>query len=121
MEKGREKYADFNELVLHEDLKISPVMVEAILLTDNDKVEAEDILYYLGKHPEESARIAKLSPLKAAGEIGKIEAKLSAPPPPKKITQAPEPITPVKTTGATELDPSKMSPKEYRAWRESNK
>ena len=117
MEKGRKKYADFNELVLDEDLKISESMVEAILLSDT----AEDVLYYLGKHPEEAADIAKLSPLKIAHEFGKIEAKLSAPPPKKKTTTAPEPIIPVKTTGVIEQDPSNMNPREYRAWRERNK
>ena len=117
MEKGRTKYADFNELVLDEDLKISESMVEAILLSDT----AEDVLYYLGKHPEEAAHIAELSPLKVAHELGKIEAKLSIPPPKKRTTNAPEPIVPVKTTGVTEKDPSDMTPKEYRAWRERNK
>ncbi len=119
MEKGRIKYDDFNELVLNEDLKISESMVEAILLSDT----AEDVLYYLGKHPEEAADIAKLSPLKVAHELGKIEARLSIPPPPpkKKTTNAPEPITPVKTTGVIEHDPSQMTPREYRAWRERNK
>lgn len=117
MEKGRNKYADFNELVLDENLKISEAMVEAILLSDT----AEDVLYYLGKHPEEAAHIAELPPLKVAHEFGKIEAKLSAPPPKKRTTHTPEPITPVKTTGVTEQDPSNMNPREYRAWRERNK
>jgi len=117
MEKGRIKYADFNELVLDENLKFSDAMVEAILFSDT----AEDVLYYLGKHPEESADIAKLPPLKVAHELGKIEAKLNAPPPKKKITNAPDPIVPVKTTGVTEQDPSNMTPREYRAWRERTK
>ncbi len=119
MEKGRNKYADFNELVLDEDLKISDSMVEAILFSDT----AEDVLYYLGKHPEESADIAKLPKLKVAHELGKIEERLSTPPPPlkKKTTNAPEPIIPLKTTGVTEHDPAQMTPKEYRAWRERNK
>ncbi len=121
MEKGRNKYADFNELVLDEDLKISDSMVEAILLSDT----AEDVLYYLGKHPEEAADIAKLPKLKVAHELGKIEARLSIPslplPVKKKTTNAPEPIIPLKTTGVTERDPAQMSPREYRAWRERNK
>ena len=117
MEKGRTKYADFNELVLNEDLKISDAMVEAILFSDT----AEDVLYYLGKHPGEAADIAKLPPLKIAHEFGKIEAKINAPPPRKKTTNAPEPITPVKTTGVTEQDPNNMTPREYREWREKQK
>jgi len=120
MGKGRTKYADFNELVLDKELKISEAMVEAILFSDT----AEDVLYYLGKHPEEAADIAGLSPLKVAHELGKIEAKINAPPPTpptKKTTKAPEPITPVKTTGVTERDPNDMTPQEYREWREKQK
>jgi hypothetical protein len=85
---------------------------------------------------------------RAAIEIGKIEVKLAeepenvsedletekeeekeeepkAKPNPiakvKKVSSAPEPIKPVRISGLTERDPSKMSPKEYRAWRESQK
>jgi len=117
MEKGRKKYPDFIELVLNKDVKISEAMIETLLFSDT----AEDVLYYLGKHPDESVDIAELPPLKAAHELGKIVARLNAPPPRKKITNAPEPITPVKTTGITEQDPSNMTPREYRAWREKQK
>ena len=93
----------------------------------------QEILYYLGKNPDISAAIGEMSTLKAAKEIGKIEARLvegekkpeekkaDPPAPAKKLTQTPEPIEPVRSTGATEKDPSQMSPKEYRAWRERNK
>jgi hypothetical protein len=117
MEKGRDKYPDFNELVLNENLKLSESMVEAVLFSD----VAEDILYYLGKHPDESAKIAKLPAMKAANELGKIEAKLTAPPPKKKTTQAPDPIIPVATTGMIDKDPGQMTPREYREWREKRK
>jgi len=77
-----------------------------------------------------------MTPLKAAKEIGKIELALSKPakkevkeekvekvekPPVKKLTKTPEPITPVKADGIIEKDPSQMSMKEYRKWRESQK
>lgn len=122
MEKGREKYKDFNALVLNEKLTISQDMTEVILLSD----VAEDLMYYFGSNPDESARLAKESPLKAAREIGKIEAKLLAPKPAppeikKKTTNAPAPIVPIRTTGVVDRDPSQMSAKEYRAWREQNK
>lgn len=122
MERGREKYTNFNELVFHEDLKISETMVQAIVIADapDKNVHAEDVIYYLANHRDESERIAKLPPLKAAYEIGKIEAKLAAPKP-NRIPKAPDPIIPVKNTGVTEKNPENMSPKEYREWREKNK
>jgi len=131
MEKGREKFEDFNELVLDANLIISPEVTQILLDTESP----EDIMYYLASDPEFSEKISGLSSVKAAREIGKIEAKLlkevevevveeevekpKPKPKLKKQSKAPAPITPVKTTGVTEKDPNKMSPKEYRAWRES--
>jgi len=125
MEKGKEKYSDFNDLAFDADLVLSPGVVQLSLDTENP----EDVLYYLVSNPEESERISSLSDVKAAKEIGKIEVKLAGEKavdaeskkpiaPTKKQSKAPAPITPVVTTGAVDKDPSAMSAKEYRAWRE---
>jgi len=128
-EKGQDKYEDYGAVVFDKDLVLTQGMVETALLTDI----AEDILYYLGKNPDISAAIGEMPALKAAKEIGKIEARLVAekkkpdekkadpPAPAKKLTQTPEPIDPVRSTGAIDKDPSQMSAKEYRAWREKSK
>ena len=124
MESGREKYDDFDTLVLHEDLKISETMVQALSIMEPEKEDSaapEDILYFLGKNQEISAQIAKMDPINTARALGKIEAKLNEPPakpPEKKTTKAPDPITPVKTTGAVEKKPEDMTPAEYREFRE---
>jgi hypothetical protein len=112
IDKGRSKYNDFDEVVLAEDLNISDAMVEAIAFSDS----AEDVLYYLGKHPDESEAIAKMPPIMAARELGKVEAKLN-PTKPVRKTNAPPPITPVKVTGAIEKRPEDMTFSEYVAWR----
>jgi hypothetical protein len=133
MERGREKYNDFNDLVLAEDLVLSTGVSELVLLSD----KPEDVFYYLATHADESAELSTMSPTKAAIRIGVIEAKLEKeekveekpleekkeekPPVKKKQTNAPEPIVPVRTTGVIDKDPSSMTPKEYRAWRERNK
>lgn len=127
MGAGREKYEDFDALVLSKDLTITEDMFATIL--DSDL--AEDIAYYLGQNPEVSVEIAKLSAYGAARAIGKIEARLekggegseSAPSPERKpkLTNTPKPIVPLKTKGAIDKDPNTMSMKEYRAWRERNK
>ena len=134
-ERGQGKYEDYNTVVFDKDLVLTQGMVETALLTDI----AEDILYYLGKNPDISAAIGEMPALKAAKEIGKIEARLVAekkkaeekkvedkkpdtpPAPAKKLTQTPEPINPVRTDGAVDKDPNQMNAKEYRAWRERNK
>ena len=131
-ERGKDKYEDYTERVFDKDLVLTQGMVETIIHSDI----AEEILYYLGKNPDISAAIGEMTALKAAKEIGRIEARLvegekkeekkeekkaESPAPAKKLTQTPEPIEPVRSTGATEKDPSQMTPKEYRAWRERNK
>ena len=128
-ERGKDKYEDYTERVFDKDLVLTQGMVETIIHSDI----AEEILYYLGKNPDISAAIGEMPALKAAKEIGRIEARLvegekkpeekkaESPTPAKKLTKTPEPIEPVRSTGATEKDPSQMSPKEYRAWRERNK
>ena len=125
MDRGRDKYDDFESLVLAEDLIISPEVMQILLDTESP----EEVMYYLASNPEESARISELDPIRVAKEIGKIEVRLTKeekgevkekPKPSKKQSNAPAPITPVKTTGVTEKDPNKMSPKEYREWREKS-
>ena len=54
-----------------------------------------DLAYWLGSNPKEAERIARLSPILQAREIGKIEVRLSDNPPVKKTTSAPTPISPV--------------------------
>ena len=126
-DRGRDKYPDYSDVVYDKDLVINQNMLETIIVSD----VAEDILYYLGKNPDVSAAIGEMPPLRAAKEIWKIEMELakgktdkkeeSKPAPVKQVTKAPEPIVPPRQTGVTEKDPSQMSPKEYRAWRERNK
>ena len=93
IKSGMEKYPDdFEEKLL--DLKdsvgrLKPHLVEAISGSD---VEA-DVLYYLGSNPDEAARINRMSPVAAAKEVARIEARLAgASAPVKKITTAPEPV-----------------------------
>jgi hypothetical protein len=120
MEKGKEKFSDFDEKVFNKDLVLSPAVVRTVMAAD----KADEVIYYLATNPEESKLLSGMSGNRLAIEIGRIEERLSQPAPaapPKKTTNAPPPITPVRTTGATEKDPSQMTPKEYRAWRERNK
>jgi hypothetical protein len=144
MEKGKESYDDFNELVLSENLIISPDVTQILLSTETP----EDILHYLASNPEESERISGLDPVRIGMEIVRIEMKLEKEAktetkteaeieaeakakadadakannkPNKKLSNAPNPIVPVVTEGVIEKDPNTMNAKEYRAWREGQK
>jgi hypothetical protein len=77
------------------------------------------LLYHLAKNPAESQRIATLPTARQAAEIGKIEAKLSAAPEPKKPSKAPEPINPIGGKApATDDEPDSKNTKAWIAWRE---
>jgi hypothetical protein len=106
---GEAKYEDYMEAVtsLPGDVMDSE-LAQAIFETD----APEDIAYHLGKNPKEAAKISKLSPLKKAIALGKIEARLSN----KKTTSAPPPIKPVKGKGGTDFDPDKLLDENPAEW-----
>lgn len=113
---GHQKYEDFDAVATYNpDLIVTPAMQEALI----DSEHGADVAYYLGKNLTEARRIAGLPPVAQVREIGKIEAKLqTAETPPKRTTQAPEPIKPVETKGNTSAkDPSQMSDAEFSAYR----
>ena len=91
VEKARAKYDDYDEKVQDESFNPSPAMARAMLESD----QKAEIAYYLASNPEEMERIAKLSPLRQAAEILKLEDKVSAKGPAKKPSKAPAPIDPV--------------------------
>lgn len=101
-EEARTKYDDFEQVAYNPNLRITNVMAETIQASD----VGPDVAYYLGSNPKEADRISRLSPYLQAKEIGRIEAKLSSEPPPKKTSSAPSPISPVtaRTTGSPTYD-----------------
>jgi hypothetical protein len=91
--KAAEAYADY-EAVAEGDHTVSPPMAHTIILAEN----GPDVAYYLGKHPDESARIAALvNPAMQIFEIGKLSAKLAAQP---VRNPRPKPLEPIGTNGA---------------------
>jgi len=101
-EAARDKYTDFEQVAYNPKLSITTVMAETIQSSDI----GPELAYYLGSNPKDADRIARLTPLSQAKEIGKIEAKLAADPPVKKTTSAPAPITPVtaRSSGGPAFD-----------------
>lgn len=101
-ELARDKYDDFDQVAYNESLPVTEVMAQSIQASE----VGPDILYWLGSNPKESARIARLSPILQAKEIGKIEASLSSNPPVRKTSTAPAPIAPVtpRASGAPSYD-----------------
>jgi len=90
-EKAREKYDDFEQVAYNPNLPITDVMAQSIQASDI----GPEVAYHLGANPKEAERIARLSPILQAKEIGKLEAKLASDPPVKKTSNAPTPISPL--------------------------
>lgn len=97
-EEARAKYEDFERVAYNPRLRITEAMAEVIRASD----VGPDVLYFLGSNPKEADRIARLSPFLQAKEIGRLETKVSAEPPPtKQVSKAPAPITPVTSRAST--------------------
>jgi predicted TIM-barrel fold metal-dependent hydrolase len=107
------EHPDFNDVAFNPELPVTDSMAEAIQQSDN----GPELLYHLGKNPSEAARIAALTPLMAAVELGKLAVKVSLPQPRNK-TAAPPPIRPLSGgSGTASPDPDKKSADEWLEWR----
>lgn len=77
-----------------------------------------ELAYHIAKSPQLVARLAGKSVPQRLAELGRIEAELSRPAPPPKVTTAPAPPTPIGGSSAGgEPDPSKMPVKDWMEWR----
>jgi len=117
-EKAREVYRDYDEAIEDAvDVMIPPTAVDAI----NSSELGPDLKYFFAKNPKEAERLMRTErPVDQARIIGQIEARIEAKKnlKPQKVSAAPKPISPVKTTtGEVAIDQDKMNDKEYWAWR----
>jgi hypothetical protein len=67
------------------------------------------IALHIAKDPKVVARLAGKSVPQRLAELGRIEAELSRPAPPPKVTAAPAPPTPIGGGAGGQVDPSKLS------------
>jgi hypothetical protein len=112
---AREKFADYDAVARNPNVPITSVMAEII----RDSDVGPDLAYHLGKNVAEAARIAALPQNRQAVELGRLEARITAP---KALpNRAPAPVEPVSAIAAGgSKDPGKMSFEEFKAWREKN-
>jgi len=115
-ETGKSEYGDFGSKI--ENFKklggLPPALIEAAIETGNP----HKILYELGANMDEGARVLSLPPLKMAIAVAKLGDKLGKA---KALSQADDPITPIKGRRADTsdaVDPDKMPLDKWMAWRE---
>jgi hypothetical protein len=114
--EAKKSYADFDDVIAvasRSDV-VAPHIAEMVIESD----QAADVAYYLGKNPALARQISQMAPLEAARELGRIEARVTRPKP-RTETTAPDPIAPVRGKASAGKDPDKMTPQEWRTWRES--
>ena len=92
LERGADKYEDFEAVTQQDDLHITPIMGDALLSSER----GEDVWYHLGKNPKVAEQIANMDPIQQALEIGKLEERLSSG---KTASGAPPPTKPVNSRG----------------------
>lgn len=91
--------ADYKEVVESVDLPNTPA-TQAFAAAVLESEMGPQVMYYLGKNPQEVERLAALSPLSAVRELGKIENKLSTPPlAPTRVAAKPLPKPPAVVGG----------------------
>ena len=116
LQEAEQRYDDFHEVLGDYNFSVLPGLAQQAVLHSE---KGADVAYYIASNPEVGDRLARLSDIQAALEIGKIEAHLEAKSNQKtvksavKVTKAPPPITPVSTKHVGSKDLKSMSYKEY--------
>lgn len=137
IDAARVEFPDFESVALDTALPVTRTMGDAIMASEL----GARVLYHLGTHPSEAARISKLEPVSQIRELTKLEMTLAPkpaaektsdeddeePPPPNRqaISKAPAPIPrPAGNSGPARTSARSlegMSQREYRELRESGK
>tara|TARA_R110000796_G_scaffold203024_4_gene319332 strand:- start:4956 stop:5759 length:804 start_codon:yes stop_codon:yes gene_type:complete len=102
VESGIDKYDDFEEVALSENLEISPTMAEALLASK----QGSDLWYHLGKNPAKAAKISSMSEVKQVLAIGELAVALKTA---KQPSNAPKTTKPVGSRGAGSAAPTDKS------------
>jgi hypothetical protein len=111
--KALEELPDYTDVAENPDVHISNTMALAITSSDH----GPKLAYHLGQHPEVAERIAKMPDALQLMELGKLEAQITAPKPPK-VSKTPPPITPQTGSGEPQTKSmDDMSMEEYAAQR----
>ncbi|MCK4525967.1 hypothetical protein KAW18_01245 [candidate division WOR-3 bacterium] len=105
LQKGVEKFKDFEDVI--EDLNITGDMINILETLPN----IPEVAYTLGSNPDTVEELVGLPYLQAAYRMKEISDGLSK----KKKTKAPNPITPVSTTGGMVKSLEQMTQAEYNA------
>lgn len=103
LRKGADKYDDFEDVM--DDLNVTWDMVNILESLPN----VSDVAYMLGNDPDMVGKLAEMPFLAAAYKMKEMSDNLLK----KKTTKAPDPVTPVSTTGGLMKSLESMGQAEY--------
>lgn len=104
MEDARDAYEDFDDVLETSEVPVTDTM--ATFFAESEI--GADVAYHIAQDPE-YRKLARMSPLRQAAELGRIEDKVKAQlnkPKARKPSNAPPPPEPVKPKGKTDKGPS---------------
>lgn len=112
-QKAIAEIPDYLDVAENTSLPVSQAMAAVIKMD----ARGPEILYHLGKHPDEAARIASLPPLSQVAELGAFRERILTPTKPT-ASKAPAPIKPLSgARGAAPQSMDEMPMEEYAAHR----
>jgi hypothetical protein len=121
----KDDHEDWDDVIAKSTIPIHESTYLAVMELEN----GPQVTYYLGKHPDYARRLAEMTPLSAAMEVGRLSTRLKtgAPEPgaaggrttPKPKTRLPEPVKPVSTaaTSSTLTSAEAAKKRDYRAFK----
>lgn len=118
-----EKLPDFEEVARSEEMLEIYDVAQHLADVIKESENGPEIAYFLGNNPEEAVRLAGLSTVQVAIEIGRLEGKLSGSLKKKNISKAAEPVNTLTGKGGEVVEKSvdDMTQKEYEAMRRKKK
>lgn len=110
------RYPDYNETraFLLADERIASHQGIGAAIMDSDNAPA--LLYHLGKNPDVAYRIADMDPVRAARELGRIEAQIARPPAPRPVSQAPAPVGTMPSGGGPPPNADLTKARDFKEW-----
>lgn len=116
-EAGKGEFGDFDQKL--RTFAMLGGIPTPLLETITEMPNAHKILYNLGSDPDLAERVVKMTPVKQALELARLENALTKPVA-RQVSSAPTPVQPIDTGSRATDDPEKMSMVEFVKWREKN-
>jgi len=113
LERGAEKYEDFEEVISDDTLPITQGILDIMVDSDN----MSDILYHLANNPDELSKLSRQSKTKQTLAIGRLDNRFSVKTTKKTTTKAKAPIKSVKSSATPASNLAEMSYGDYKKHR----